>query len=225
MAPRARRGRREVLQRRGAVVELHHLREVLRPQRLDEAHGGVLRAASASRPWRPRCRSSAPARSAGPRAVNRRQVLPDAVLEHREVALREVGHVVAAGVGHRDGQVDDLDPDLEDGRAWRAGAAAAASAARQRRRASGAARQPARRRPRTLVLRASGAALQRTLGAGPRHLQLELALLQLGPRGVAQPVARRRGRARRLRSACSSAMEESTFSRSPAALRASVAST
>ena len=57
----------EGLQRRGAVVELDDLGQVLRPQRLGEADRRPPAPSAASPPSRPRCRSSAPARSAGSR--------------------------------------------------------------------------------------------------------------------------------------------------------------
>ena len=74
----------EVLQHRGAVVELHHLRLVLRPQRLHEARGGLLRVRSFSSMEA----EVSIIRSQRDREVlvaEDRQVLLDAVLEDGEV--------------------------------------------------------------------------------------------------------------------------------------------
>ena len=49
--------------------------------------------------------------------VEDRELLPHAVLEDREIVLREVGDVAAAGVGHGDVEVDDLDARAEHRRA------------------------------------------------------------------------------------------------------------
>ena len=99
----------EGLQRRRALVELHHLREVLRPQRLREADRRVLRGLELLL-HRGRGVDHQHQRDRQVLVREQAQVLADAVLEHREVALRQVGHEVVARVGDREAQVDDLDP-------------------------------------------------------------------------------------------------------------------
>ena len=108
----------EVLEDGGPVVELDDLRRVLGPQRLDEPHGRGLglrqllvhggRGVDQDRQ-----------RDGQVLVGEEGQLLADAVLEDREVLLREVGHVVVAAVGDRQVEVDDLDAHLEGRRALR----------------------------------------------------------------------------------------------------------